>query len=67
MENAGYILLGILAVVWIFAVIIGSIAAFPAGLVGLIMIIGFGLLFIKVVQDRLKNKEDDYYQKNVEK
>ena len=67
MEHAGYILLGILAVVWIFAVIIGSIAAFPAGLVGLIMIIGFGLLFIKVVQDRIKNKEDDYYQNNVKK
>ncbi len=67
MENAGYILLGILAVIWIFAVIIGSIAAFPAGLIGLIMIVGLGLLFIKVVQDRIKNKEDDYYQKNVEK
>lgn len=67
MENAGYLLLGILVVVWILVVIIGSIAAFPVGLVGLIMIIGFGMLFIKVVQERLNNREDDYYQKNVKK
>ncbi|MBN2282243.1 MAG: hypothetical protein JXQ65_16800 [Candidatus Marinimicrobia bacterium] len=67
MEKAGYILLGIIALVWILAVIIGSIAVFPVGLVGLIMIVGIGLLMIKVIQDRINNKEDDYYQKNIEK
>ena len=27
---------------------------------------GFGLLFVQVVLDRLGNKEDDYYSKNVD-
>lgn len=43
------------------------IAAFPVGIIGFIAIIGIGLLFAKVVQERLANKEDDYYSKNIEK
>ena len=45
----------------------GMIAAFPWGLIGLVALLGVGLLFAKVLQDRLANKEDDYYSKNVEK
>jgi len=45
----------------------GLIQAFPEGIIGFIVIAGVGLLFIKVVRDRMKNKEDDYYDKNVEK
>ncbi len=67
MENIGYILLAIVAVCWIAAVIIGVIVAFPIGLIGLIAIIGIGFLFAKVIKDRLENKEDDHYSKNVEK
>jgi len=67
MEKTGYFLLGIVAVIWIFAIIIGMIAAFPFGLIGLIAIVGIGILFIKVLSDRLENKEDDYYSKNVDK
>ena len=36
MENIGYILLGIVAICWITAIIIGVIVAFPFGLIGLI-------------------------------
>ncbi|MBN1253547.1 MAG: hypothetical protein JXR51_06095 [Bacteroidales bacterium] len=67
MEKAGYILLAIIAGAWILAIIIGIIAAFPFGLIGLIAITGIGLLFAKVVKDRLSNKEDDYYSNNVDK
>lgn len=67
MEKAGYILLGIIAVLWFGAILAGIIVAFPAGLIGLIAIIGIGLLFAKVLKERLESKEDDYYSKNVDK
>ena len=67
MENIGYILLGIVAVCWSAAVIIGVIVAYPYGLIGLIAIVGIGFLFAKVIKDRLENKEDDHYSKNVDK
>jgi len=67
MEKIGYILLGIAAVCWIIAVLIGVIVAFPVGLVGLIAIIGIGFLFAKVIKDRLGNTEDDHYSNTVDK
>jgi len=66
MEYIGYVLLVIVALVWIVALFIGLIAAFPYGIIGLIAIIGIGFLFAKVVKDRLENKEDDHYSDNVE-
>ena len=65
MEKIGYILLGIVAICWIIAVIIGVIATFPIGIVGLIAIIGTGFLFARVIKDRLENKEDDHYSENI--
>ena len=67
MEFFGYLLLIIVAVCWLIAVLFGMIAAFPLGLIGIIAIIGFGVLFIRVLRDRLANREDDYYDKTVEK
>lgn len=67
MENIGYFLLGIVAVIWIIAVIIGVIVAFPFGLIGLLAILGFGFLFAKVIKDRMENKEDDHYSKTIDK
>jgi len=67
MEYIGYFLLAIVVVVWIIAMIIGMIIAFPFGLIGLVAILGVGLLLIKVINDRLQNKEDDHYSKNVDK
>ena len=67
MEKIGYVLLGIAAFCWIVAIIIGVIVAFPVGLIGLIAIIGIGILFAKVIKDRLENKEDDHYSKNIDK
>jgi len=67
MENIGYILLGIVAVCWIAAIIIGIVTVFPYGLVGLIAILGIGFLFVKVIKDRLENKEDNHYSDTVDK
>jgi len=67
MENIGYVLLGIVAVCWFLAMIAGMVAAFPFGIIGLVAISGIGFLLAKVIKDRLQNKEDDYYTKNVDK
>lgn len=66
-EYIGYLLLAIVVIAWIIAMIVGMVLAFPFGLIGLVAILGFGLLLIKVITDRLQNKEDDHYSKNVEK
>jgi hypothetical protein len=66
-EKIGYTLLGIVAALYILAMIVGMVAVFPYGLVGLIVITAIGVLFIKVLKERLQNKEDDYYSKKVDK
>ena len=67
LEKLGYILLVIALLAWTYLLVVGLIAAFPVGIIGFIAIAGVGFLFIKVVKDRLNNKEDDYYDKNVKK
>lgn len=67
MEKTGYILLSIAALCCITAMIAGMIIAFPFGIIGLAIITAVGLLFIKVLKDKKKNKEDDYYSKNIKK
>ena len=52
---------------WPLAMVVGSIAAFPAGVIGLAALAAIGLLFVKVVRDRIANREDDYYTKKVDK
>jgi hypothetical protein len=67
MEKTGYALLAIVAILWIGIVIGGLVLAFPYGLIGLLGILGIGILLIKVLSDRLNNKEDDHYSNNVDK
>lgn len=67
MENIGYVLLAIVALCWLGAILVGMIAAWPFGIIGLIGITGIGFLLVKVIKDRLDNKEDDHYSKNVDK
>ncbi|MCJ7801209.1 MAG: hypothetical protein MUP82_02495 [Candidatus Marinimicrobia bacterium] len=67
MEIIGYILLGIATVCWIAAIIIGMVVAFPIGIIGLIAILGIGFLFVKVIKDRLENKEDNHYTDTIDK
>lgn len=67
MEKAGYVLLIIVLLIWIGAIFMGMISAFPVGLIGIVALLGFGILFIKVLKERLESKEDDYYSKNIDK
>ena len=67
LERLGYLVLIIAVAAWIYLLFKGLIQAFPEGIIGFIAIAGFGLLFIKVIKDRLRNKDDDYYDKNVDK
>jgi hypothetical protein len=66
MERAGYAILLTLAILWVLGIILGMIAAFPVGIIGLVALLGIGLLFVKVLKDRLSSKEDNYYSKNVD-
>lgn len=67
MEKIGFILLSIVASFWLTGMVIGFIGIFPFGIIGLLGITGIGLLFVKVLRERLKSKEDDYYSKTVKK
>ena len=67
LERLGYLLLVIALIAWIYLLAVGLIHAFPEGIIGFVAIAGLGLLFFKVLRDRLRNKEDDYYDKNVKK
>lgn len=66
-EKIAYSILGLLAALYVIAMIAGMMAAFPLGLIGLAAMIAVGLLFIKVLSERINNKEDDHYDKNVER
>lgn len=65
-EKWGYTLLSIIAALYIVALFIGMIATFPFGLIGLLLIAGVGILLIKVMKERMKNKEDDYYSREID-
>jgi hypothetical protein len=66
-EKVGYLCLGAVAVLYIVAMLVGMIAAFPFGLIGLVVFIGVGVLLLKVVKERINNKEDSYYSKHVDR
>ncbi|MBV7339544.1 hypothetical protein KFU94_67310 [Chloroflexi bacterium TSY] len=60
-------MIGLGVICYISLLIIGMIAVFPYGLIGLLFLVGIGFLFVKVLMERLSNKEDEYYIRNVEK
>ena len=66
-EKIGFGLLITVVIIYLIAMIAGMILAFPFGIIGLLLIVGFGILFVKVIVDRLNNEEDDYYSKTVDK
>ena len=66
-EKIGYTCLAVVALCYVAAMLVGLIAAFPFGLIVLLALLGIGVLFIKVLKERLGNKEDDHYSRNVEK
>jgi len=65
LEKTGFSLLAIAAIAYLVLLVVVSILAFPVGLIALVALSGVALLFIKVLGDRLKNTDDDYYTNNV--
>lgn len=53
--------------IWLLTAFTGLILAVPFGFLGLIPIALVLGLVVAVVVQRLNNKEDDYYEKNVDK
>jgi hypothetical protein len=66
-EKIAYSILGVLGVAWVLVMLVGVVAAFPFGLIALAALIAVGLLVIKVLKERFANREDDYYDKNVDR
>ncbi|RKY34190.1 MAG: hypothetical protein DRP78_06915 [Candidatus Omnitrophota bacterium] len=67
MEKIAYIILIIAVVCWLIAMIAGMIAVFPVGIIGLVIMLAFGLLFAKALKERLVSKKEDRYSKDIEK
>ncbi|HAV63526.1 MAG TPA: hypothetical protein DCY13_14310 [Verrucomicrobiales bacterium] len=67
MERLAYVILGTLAGIWLVLMIAGMVVAWPVGILGLLGMFAVGLLLVKVLKERMSNKEDDHYDKNVEK
>ncbi|MFC1563604.1 hypothetical protein ACFL6G_01650 [candidate division KSB1 bacterium] len=67
LEKTGYFFLIAAFIATVYLIIIDMIVIFPWGTIYLIALAGIGFLFIRVVGDKMKNKEDSYYEKNVEK
>lgn len=65
MKALGFILLGLFGLAYVVAIIAGMIAIFPFGLIGLLGLGGVGCLLVHIFSERARNKEDDYYDKNV--
>ena len=65
MKTLGYTLLSLVAAAWLIAMLVGLVAAFPYGLIGLLAFAGFGALFLHVLSERLRSKEDAHYDKTV--
>ncbi len=67
MEKTGYIILILVTIAWIIAWIVGMFEDIWIGIIGLLTIIGLGFLFVKALTDRLTNKKDDKYSRDVKK
>ena len=66
-EKTGYTLLAIVVIIYTIAMFIGMIETFPYGLPILVLVVALGILMIKVLKERIRNKEDDYYSREIDK
>ena len=51
--------------IWFFIAFVGALALFPYGLLVLVVLLIIGYFFYRVIRERIENKEDDYYEKNI--
>jgi hypothetical protein len=67
MEKLGYFLLVVFYALAINFSLSEVEVFYPDGLLILLFASGLLMLFIKVLNERINNKEDDYYSKEIEK
>lgn len=67
LDRIALILIVIGGIVYAGVILVGMIAFFPFGLIGLVVFGVLAFIFIQVVRQRLANAEDDYYERNVDK
>ncbi len=67
MEKVGYAILLVASVAWLVAIVIEMIPLFPYGTIGLIVLVGVGFLFAKVLKERLEAAKGDRYSRDVKR
>ena len=67
MEKIGYILLTAFYLLTLYLTLQEIQNFYPEGLLILLVYSGLFVLLIKVIKERLNNKEDDYYSKEIHK
>jgi hypothetical protein len=65
LDKLALILVAAGAAVWCLVMLTGLVASLPFGLPLLIIFLIGGYIVYRVIQDRLSNEEDDYYDKNI--
>ena len=67
MSLGNFALIGVLVVgvLYVLAMIVGMIAVGPAGLIGLAVIVFFGIILAGVVLQRAADPEDRHYSKTI--
>ena len=61
------ILVVIIGAIWCVIMLLSAVAIYPFGLLILVVYLIVGYIVYRVVRDRMTNKEDDYYEKNVDR
>lgn len=67
LETVALALVVIFGALWLFTFVTGLLIAIPFGVLGLVPIAIVLALLVEVIRQRLNNKEDDYYDKNVDR
>jgi|TARA_B110000914_G_scaffold214090_1_gene216601 hypothetical protein len=67
MEKIGYILLTAFYLLTLYLTLQEIQNFYPEGILILLVYSGLFVLLIKVIKERLNNKEDDYYSKEIHK
>ncbi|MBT4925804.1 MAG: hypothetical protein HOL62_04345 [Candidatus Marinimicrobia bacterium] len=67
MEKIGYILITTFYLLVSYLTLQNIEQFYPDGLLVLLIYSGVFMLFLKVLKERLNNKEDDYYSKEINK
>jgi len=67
MEKLGYILIGLFYLLGSYLTLKEIEQFYPEGLLIILIYSGLLVLFVKVLKERLNNKDDDYYSKEIDR